>query len=362
MNLGISLYPDKTEFKEDQAYLDKAKEFGFTRVFMSFLQIDIHNPKRSIARIKESAMYAASIGFDVDIDVHPLVFKYIDTDESNLEYFHTMGIQTLRLDTGYDGKMEAMMTQNPFGIKIEVNMSRSTHELERILDYHPNRKQLCGSHNFYPQSYTALPLSSFKQNTLRFKEHGIHTAMFINSNYANVSPWPVSEGLCTLEAHRGLPIGVQMRHMKMLHMIDDVIIGNAYASDEELSIMAQIKKETKDYITIDVKELSPIENKLLFELDQEYRGDASEYVIRSTKHRGKCYREDLPSKYANLDIRRGDILILNEKYGQYKGEVQIALKDREKDPRINVVGHVSEDEMLLVEELQPFQGFSFRRK
>lgn len=362
MNLGISLYPDKTEFIQDQEYLVLAKKYGFTRVFMSFLQIDINNPQRSIQRIKESAKYAAQIGMDVDLDIHPMVFKYIKKDESDLSFFHELDVTTLRLDSSYDGKTEAMMTHNLYGIKIEINMSRQTHELERIMDYHPNLKQLCGSHNFYPQRFTALPLSTFKECSKKFLKAGISSAAFITSQDAAISPWPISEGLCTLEDHRDLPITTQFKHMKMMGLVDDVIIGNTYASEDELIAIAKINKEAIPTLTLQLDDINEIERKLLLEWDQEYRGDASEYIIRSTKHRTKCIKENIPPHNNLKDIHRGDILILNEQYGQYKGEVQIALTSRKGDARINVVGRIVEEDLLLMSELQPFQTFRFQEE
>lgn len=361
MNLGISLYPDKTEFEQDQAYLHMAKSYGYTRVFMSFLQLDIQNPKRSIQRIKESARYAAEIGMDVDLDIHPMVFKYIDGDETDLHYFYEMGIHTLRLDSGYDGKTEAMMTHNPYGIRIEINMSRKTHELERIFDYRPKRSQLCGSHNFYPQRYTGIDLSTFKENSRKFRHYGIASAAFITSQEAQISPWPVSEGLCTLEEHRNVPLEYQLRHMIMMDLVDDVIIGNAYANEKELASLAQIKKEADSAcLPLILGEVSELERKILLDWKQEYRGDTSSYVIRSTKHRAKCAKDRIPANHTAKQIHRGDVLILNEAYGQYNGEVQIALCDREGDERINYVGKIPEAAWILMEELQPFQSFSFQ--
>lgn len=37
--LGIPIYPEKSTFEEDRAYLDLAHRYGFKRVFTSFLQI-----------------------------------------------------------------------------------------------------------------------------------------------------------------------------------------------------------------------------------------------------------------------------------------------------------------------------------
>ena len=361
--LGISLYPDKTELQDDLRYLELAKQYRYERVFMSFLQIDINDPMRSISRIKESALLAHSMGFSVTLDIHPMVFQYLKCKEDDLSYFHAMGVDVLRLDKGYDGVTEAMMTHNPYGITIEVNMSNHTHYLSRILDQEPDVEHLIGSHNFYPQRYTGLSLSRFLTCCQIFHENHIHSAAFITSPSANISPWPVSEGLCTLECHRDLPLSVQARHMKLLHAVDDIIIADAYASEEELRQVREVMDASIDEVEVELyPETSILEKELLFQGSHEYRGDASEFVIRSSRSRMKYHTKELLPHEEPRVIHRGDILILNEAYGQYKAEVQIALTDRQSDPRINVAGHITWDNMVLLEALRPFQKFQLIEK
>ena len=36
--LGVSVYPDHSDINQDKAYLKKASECGFTRIFMSMLE------------------------------------------------------------------------------------------------------------------------------------------------------------------------------------------------------------------------------------------------------------------------------------------------------------------------------------
>ncbi len=91
------------------------------------------------------------------------------------------------------------MTFNPYGLKIEINMSNATKYVDNILSYRPNRKQLLGSHNFYPHRYAGLSYDHFMKCSALFKEHNLETAAFINSPSATFGPWPVTEGLCTLE-------------------------------------------------------------------------------------------------------------------------------------------------------------------
>lgn len=359
--LGISLYPDKTSIEQDQAYLELAKQYGYQVVFMSFLQIDIKNPKQSIERIIASAKMAKAMGFSVTLDIHPMVFHYLPKKEDDLCFFYDMGVSTLRLDSTFNARTEAMMTRNPYGIQIELNMSNDTAYLSHILDYQPNVQRLCGSHNFYPQRFTGLSRERFLTCSKKFREHHIQSAAFITSQCADISPWPVSEGLCTLELHRDLDVALQARHMKMMHQVDTIIIANAFASEEELRRVREAMQEGVDDLHMVFYEgASALEKELVLAQEHEYRGDTGDYVIRSSKARMKYAKESVPAHRMIKAIHRGDVLVLNEQYGQYKAELQIALIDREGDERINVVGHIVPEEMILLEELRPFQKFNLK--
>lgn len=359
--LGIALYPDQTVFEEDIEYLELANRYGYKLVFMSFLQIDINNPKKSVDRIRETIRYANEIGMEVTLDIHPMVFDYIKSTADDLSYFHELGVSTIRLDSGFNGRQEAQMTHNPYNINIEVNMSNETNYLDLIHSYFPDRTKLRGSHNFYPQRYTALSLDSFIRCSRKFQDYHIQSSAFINSNEAKLMPWPVSEGHCTLEIHRGLPIKTQTKHMKMLGMVDNIIIGNAYASESELKDVSDVYNDSMDVLNIEFyDDVTELEKEMILKYKHEYRGDHSEYVIRSSKNRGRYNNCSLPAHERVRDIHRGDILLLNQDYGQYKAEVQIALCDRKGDPRINVVGKIKGEEQILIDYLKPFQCFLFK--
>lgn len=134
------------------------------------------------------------------------------------------------------------MSFNKYGIKIELNMSNGTKYIDNILTYKPDLENILGCHNFYPHRYTGLNYNHFLQCSKQFKDLGIRTAAFISSKEAKYGPWPVSEGLSTLEVHRELPIEVQAKHLFATGFIDDVIIANAFASEEELKVLSRINK------------------------------------------------------------------------------------------------------------------------
>lgn len=65
----------------------------------------------------------------------------------------------------------------------------------------------------------------------------------ISSQHAMFGPWEETEhGLPTLEEHRHLPITVQAKDLWHTGLIDDCIIGNMYASEEEIRALGQLNR------------------------------------------------------------------------------------------------------------------------
>ena len=121
-------------------------------------------------------------------------------------------------------------------------MSNNVDYLNNIISYQANTPFIYGCHNFYPQRCTALPYDFFIDCSKRFKHFCIHTAAFVSSQVGKMGPWNVEDSLPTLEQDRNLPIDVQAMHLFASGLIDDVIIGNAYASEEELRALSEVNR------------------------------------------------------------------------------------------------------------------------
>ncbi|BBW97023.1 hypothetical protein GsuE55_18560 [Geobacillus subterraneus] len=81
-------------------------------------------------------------------------------------------------------------------------------------------------------------------------------------------------------------------------------------------------------------------------------------MIRSTQSRVKYRGYPFPP-HNTRDIKRGDIIIESDLYKQYAGELQIALKDMKNSGRSNVVGRIREEEIFLIDYIQPWGKFAF---
>jgi hypothetical protein len=357
--LGISIYPERSSYAADAHYLDLAVAQGFKRVFTSLLEIK-GDKKSVLNNFKDVITHANSLGMVVMVDINPELFEQLGISYDDLRFFHDLGAWGVRLDGSFGGEEEAEMTRNPYGLKIEVNMSQGTHYIDTIMDFSPNLENLLGSHNFYPQRYTGLGQHFFDQATASFTQYRINTAAFVNSSAATYGPWPIQDGLCTLESHRNLPISTQIEHYLLLGTIDDIIIGNAYASEAEFQAAHDVFFSHYPIIHVEtVPTITADEQINLFSEPLTYRGDSSDYMIRCSSTR-YMYGDKRFAAHDTTDIQRGDILIDNEKYGQYNGETQIALQPMENDGRINVVGRVVPSDLFLLDYLKRWGNFRLK--
>ncbi|HZJ87155.1 MAG TPA: MupG family TIM beta-alpha barrel fold protein [Erysipelothrix sp.] len=355
--LGISIYPDKSSVEDMKNYIDKAHKYGFSRIFSCLLSVD--KPKENIKQeFIEINEYAKDKGFEVIVDVSPRIFDELGISYQDLSFFDDIKADGIRLDVGYTGNEESLMTFNPYDLKIEINMSNDTHYIDTIMDYKPNRFNLIGCHNFYPHNYSGLNLETFTNTSNNFKKHGLKTAAFISSQVDGAfGPWVATEGLPTLEMHRELPIDIQLKHMIALDLVDDVIISNCYPSDEELESIAQVNLDMLNLRVELVDNIPEIERSIVLDERHFNRGDTNDNMIRSTQSRVKHKGHNFEVFNTPEVLNKGDIIIESSLYGHYAGELQIVKQTMINSGKSNVVGKVIDEEHFLIDTLKPWSKF-----
>ena len=100
--LGISVYPERSTFEKDKAYLDLAHKYGFKRVITSLLQIE-DDKEKVLADFKQVVDYANQLGMEVMVDINPGLFDQLEISYDDLSFFDEMGAYGARLDIGFTG-------------------------------------------------------------------------------------------------------------------------------------------------------------------------------------------------------------------------------------------------------------------
>ena len=361
--LGFSIYPEKSTTEANIAYIDLAAKYHFKRMFTCFLSVELSKTE-VFEKYQPLLLHAKKRGIETFVDVYPSFFEKMAIQLDDLSFFHEIGATGFRLDKSFSGSEESLMSYNPFGLKIEVNLSNDTSYIQNLFDYQPNPANIVGSHNFYPQKYTGLDETFFVESTAKYHRLGLHTAAFISSQVGTVGPWDISEGQPTLERDRTLPIDLQARGLWAGSAIDDLIIGNAFATEAELKALSEIDPSRVN-LTLETDQtltLGTVEEQITYTELHFQRGDISNYMVRSTTGRSKYKGQAIPQRPFAGAIQRGDVLVANSNYGIYAGELQIALKERENDGHWNLIGKVPTIEHFLLDYITPWKKFVFRKE
>lgn len=357
--LGISLYPQHSSLEEMKAYVTLAHKHGFDRIFTCFMSIKDDKERQKLQQINA---FAKNLGFDISADIAPNVFHELGLTFRDIgvlkEQYH---LAALRLDIGFSGQEEAFMSLDDSNLKVELNLSNGTKYVDNILSYVANKANIIGCHNFYPRRYTGLSRAHFLATYAHFKSLQITTAAMISSQHGKFGAWEETEyGLPTLEEHRFLPVTVQAKDLWNTGLIDDCIIGNMYASEEELRALGEINRHKLTLKVQFTEEATPLEKQIVLQEPHFNRGDVSDYVIRSTQSRVKYKAEDFPAHDTEV-LQVGDVTIENKLDIRYKGELQVVLQNMPNAGSSNTVARVVEEERFLLQHIVPWQSFQFEQ-
>ena len=169
---------------------------------------------------------------------------------------------------------------------------------------------------------------------------------------------------------------------------DELIIGNAFASEEELKEVADTMKqcyvyaEDKPFYFPGLRTQIPIGDieriPLTIDLADDVTEEEKEILLVFNKHTVSEYTHPIiRSRWCRMDYRftpvlprecekeyfeRGDVLILNDNATRYKGEVHIAMKKIKNTGTMNYAGRISEDELFMLDLLKYGMNFGFITK
>lgn len=356
INLGFSIYPENHDISTSFDYIDLLTRYGAKRVFVSLLQLETGG-KSLFQKYQQVISYANDKGLRVIADISPDFVRANHWETNLIEEARSFGLSGLRLDESLSVEEMVALTNNPHGIKIELNSSTEKQLLLELVAKGANISNIMGCHNFYPHRYTGLGREHFYDMSQFYKQYGVESSVFISSNTATEGPWLISEGLPTLEDLRDLPITLQADVYKATQLFDNVIISNQFISEEELKALEEVVNCEEITFKYKQYDISKIEEEILSSR-HVYRGDISDYVIRSTQSRLQfANRSIIPRSLQETKSFRGLITIDNDDYTRYKGELQIALNPYNLFSKINVVGHICEEYLILLDYIQPWQSF-----
>ncbi|MBZ9635684.1 DUF871 domain-containing protein [Clostridium sp. FP1] len=355
MSYGISIYFGLDNTKEENIKLLKdAHELGFTRIFTS-----LHIPEANYSILKTEAReffnLAKKYNMDIISDISPNTFKFLDLNDMDLKGLCDIGVKTIRIDFGYTEEEISKMSKNIYGIKVQLNASTITKEFFEGLDrYSPNYKNMDALHNFYPRVGTGISEECMKEKNTILSKRGIKASAFVGSN--NRKRGPLYDGLPSLEAHRGIEVREAANHLFALGN-KSIFIGDSLPGKKELEDLSRLNPDAVE-LFIELKEFDNVTLRLLTETYTQ-REDEARDAIRASESRLLLNGEKIKA-LNTVDKNYGDIIIDNEKYMRYMGELQILKGSQKSDYRTNVVASVLQKHIYLLKYITGGKKFYFK--
>jgi uncharacterized protein len=326
--IGISFYLNDPLAEERIALAGK---MGVKRVFTS-----LHIPEESgdlAGRAMTLLQGAKEVGIEVYADVSLKTPGHLGLD--SLFDLKSLGVSGLRLDDFFEPELILNLARE---FKLALNASiLFEDDIRGLLDGGLKVDQLLAWHNFYPRIETGLSDRFFQAQNELFGKYGIPVSAYIPGD--GEKRGPLFEGLPTLEEHREMDPFVAA--LELFHFgVEDVYIG-----DPEVSGKLFRKLIEFDHGCVEVRIEGFHEG--VFRLRPDFSRDVLRFM--GTRSADPVIPENTSDRVV------GSITMDNDRYGRYRGEVQIALCDLPADERVNVVGRVVEEDIVLLSYLKPGQ-------
>jgi uncharacterized protein len=324
--IGISFYLNDPKAEERIAL---AGNMGVKRAFTS-----LHIPEESgdlAGRAKILLQMAKEFGIEVYADVSARTPAHLGLD--SLFALKSLGVAGLRLDDFFEHETILNLAKD---FKLALNASILFEEdLRALFEGGLTAGQLLAWHNFYPRRETGLAESFFQSQNELYQRYGIPICAYIPGD--GEKRGPLFEGLPTLENHRHVDPFLAALELFQAG-VEDVYIGDPEVSEDLFVKLVNVDRH--QCVSVRIEGFQEGEFRL--------RPDSSRDVLRLMNTRSS--EAIAPENTMARPI--GTITRDNDRYGRYRGEVQITLRDLPADERVNVMGNVVKDDLPLLSFLR----------
>lgn len=109
------------------------------------------------------------------------------------------------------------------------------------------------------------------------------------------------------------------------------------------------------------KGITALEKEILFNYPSHSDlGDCMNYMLRSRWTRMIYKGKEISCRPCDKAYyTRGDVVIVNDNLVHYRGEIQIVLKEMKVDGQRNLLGHIDENEIFILEHIKAKDVFTF---
>jgi len=344
LEIGFSIYAS-SKSDMNTRILEKVWDGDFNYAFTS-----LHIPEEAIPEMRQAQFdllqSLRDLNIEVIADIGPRTLH--DLKMSSFEELKQYPITHLRIDYGFSIQEIAKIAEH---FIIVLNPSTfATEDFFELLKLGVSKDRLVACHNFYPKKLTGLAMERVVESNRFFNYNGIKTMVFIAGD--GQMRGPIFEGLPTVEELRTTP---PLEAALILHdqtFCDVVLIGDIDLSDDSWDKLIAL---SHGYVTLPCT-LEPDYHELYEKISHD-RQDSSASVIRTQESRIYASLGKWVAPKGAIDIAAGSILISNENYARYSGELEIARIELPDEPRKNKIGKIASCALPLLVYIHSGMGF-----
>ena len=362
ITLGTSFYLGIPASTKSSAYdcVSMAADEGI-RHFFTTVQMPEADISGHLQQFREIAELAAKMDLRIMADAHPVAFKRVGGSVSDLEPFRAIGITDLRLDAGFSDEDIAGLQHSATQLGMTITLNASAMKAQTIERLNQMNFPLEGSvacHNYYPRIESGMSTEFIRQQAELLHEHGIKIAAFAASEHCH--RYITYEGLPTLEVHRATRPDLACRELLTRQWADIVYIGDQTDDREELRRFMTVAQSPHLVLRMRLNPLcGEAERDIALNRIHEHLPQDFEVTYRARGDRQRPELLFIAPQSQNVAREMGTVAVDNALYPRYSGEIHIAKKNLPSDPRTNVVGRIIEDDLRLLDAINPGTSFAF---
>lgn len=366
----VAIYPHHI----DDTYKDKVSEtvslafkHGFNEIFTT-LHLPEYSLDEQFSCFEIIAEETRKYNLDLMVDIGGNFIKQLLNDEDKLNKIKESKLDFIRLDYGYNleqvKKLYNLLKVRGFVINASMYTKKQIDEtIVAFKDIDPNI-EIRAFHNFYVRKESGLDdLFATKQDSY-FEEYNIPIYYCIPTH--SNPRGPVFEGLCTIEKHRYLPLKDIITDLVVNHDLKAFLMADEWLNEEEFNEVETVlnKLENKDNkILVEFFETASNSEKDIVLGKHIFRYDSPLSNIRSRSSRQMAEFASSIDPSNTIERKAGYITVDNSLYKRYSGEMQVILKDMDKDERVNVVAKlVNNDDVYKLLQFKNNKEFIFIEK
>ena len=333
--LGFSLY---LSTYEQQLDLLKLRAGTGAPIFLS-LHISEEFDATYCQRARAICHSLAAFGFRTIADVSVKTLQQFGCT-SLTELAAELKLWGLRIDYGFSPEeIGEMATRMPIVLNASTT---SADDARRIAT---KGGEVFALHNFYPRPETGLDEDYLMETTQKLRSAGLSVQGFIPGD--TLLRGPLHEGLPTLEAHRHVLPSAAFVDLALRFGMEEIFLADPGLSEQEQQRIAHFCET--GIISVPAR----LEDgwKHLYGQVFTCRVDSPRWLIRFRESRTYSCPGETVEPETCVNRRRGAITVDNRLYGRYSGELMLLREDLPADERVNVIGEVPENALLLVDRI-----------